>query len=45
MLATHMDVNDIIFNIKKSEVMFFYTIKSGHVTNIMLGEMPPSPMY
>ena len=31
--------NDIVFNNKKSQVMFVDTMKSGHVTNIMLGEM------
>ena len=31
--------NDIVFNNKKSQVMFFDTMKSGHVANITLGEM------
>ena len=31
--------NDILFSSQKSQVMFFDTMKSGHVADIMLGEM------
>ena len=31
--------NDILFNSQKSQVMFLDTMKSGHVANIMLGEI------
>ena len=30
--------NDIIFNSLKSQVMFFDTMKYGHMKNIMLGQ-------
>ena len=30
--------NDIIFNSSKSQVMFFDTMKYGHMKNIMLGQ-------
>ena len=30
--------NDIIFNSSKSQVMFFDTLKCGHMKNIMLGQ-------
>ena len=41
MLVTHMNVIKIfLFNSRTSQAMFFFdTMKSGHVTNIMLGEM------
>ena len=31
--------NDIIFNSSKSQVMFFDTLKHGHMTNITLGQI------